>query len=269
MSTTSTFFSEDDPTSLEGEGEAFILDVDGYEGPLDLLLDLARRQKVDLTKISILALVDQYLAFIDRVRELRIEIAADYLVMASWLAFLKSKLILPRDAPEDIAEADDLAIKLALRLQRLAQIRQAAQKLVERQRLGIDVFACGQPVAIKGRKTRVWDADLADVLQAYVEHRQRAVVTRMRVGHRAVWSLVDAKEAIQGILGEIIDWTPIEPYLEKFMTRIDAPPQKARVTVKASTLSAMLEMVREGILDLKQDGQYGPITVKRRGAPAR
>jgi segregation and condensation protein A len=269
LSTTDSFFSEDDPTSLEGEGEAFILDVDGYEGPLDLLLDLARRQKVDLTKISILALVDQYLAFIDRVRELRIEIAADYLVMASWLAFLKSKLILPRAAPEDIAEADDLAIKLALRLQRLAQIRQAAQVLVGRHRLGIDVFACGQPVAIKGKKSRVWDAELVDVLQAYVEHRQRTVTTRMSVGHRAVWSLVDAKEAIQGILGEIIDWTPIEPYLDKFMTRIDAPPRKARATVKASTLSAMLEMVREGILDLKQDGQYGPITVKRRSAASR
>lgn len=268
MNLSETHFSEDEPRSVENDGESLILDVDGYEGPLDLLLDLARRQKVDLSKISILALVDQYLAFIDRVRELRIEIAADYLVMASWLAYLKSRLILPRDDKQDLGDPDDLATKLALRLQRLAQIREAAQKLVGRHRLGIDVFACGQPGTIKGQKTKVWDAELVDLLQAYSQRRQKTVAGQMRVGHRVVWSLVDAKEAIEGILGEIVDWAPIEPFLDRFITRIDAPRQKARATVKASTLSAMLEMVREGVLDLKQDAQFGPITIRRRGAVA-
>ncbi|PZR82091.1 MAG: segregation/condensation protein A [Stutzerimonas stutzeri] len=261
-------FSEDPPPGGVDDTEEFVLDLDGYEGPLDLLLDLARRQKVDLARISILELVDQYLAFIDRVRMRKIELAADYLVMASWLAFLKSKLILPKETREELAEVDDLATKLALRLQRLAQVRQVAQHLLGRDRLGLAVFPCGQPATIKGHKQRTWDAELVDVLQAYAQHRQKKDATsRIRVGHRVVWSLVDAKEAIHGIMGEIIDWTPIEPYLEKFMSRIDAPPQKARATVKASTLSAMLEMVREGVLDLKQDGQYGAITVKRR-APA-
>lgn len=266
MTLSETRFSEDEPRSVDGEGEGLILDIDGYEGPLDLLLDLARRQKVDLSKISILALVDQYLAFIDRVRELRIEIAADYLVMASWLAYLKSRLILPRDDKQELGDPNDLATKLALRLQRLAQIRQAAQKLVGRHRLGIDVFACGQPVTIKGQKTRIWDAELVDLLQAYSQRRQKAAAGQMTVGHRVVWSLVEAKEAIEGILGEIVDWSPIEPYIERFISRIDAPPPKARKTVKASTLSAMLEMVREGILDLRQDEDFGPITVRRRTA---
>lgn len=268
MSITETRFSEDEPRSLDGDEEALILDIDGYEGPLDLLLDLARRQKVDLAKISILALVDQYLAFIDRVQELRIEVAADYLVMASWLAYLKSRLILPRDDKQELGDADDLATKLALRLQRLAQIRQAAQKLIGRHRLGIDVFACGQPVTIKGQKSKVWDADLIELLQAYSQRRQKAAAGQMRVGHRVVWSLVEAKEAIEGILGEVVDWSPIEPYIERFITRVDAPLPKARATVKASTLSAMLEMVREGVLDLKQDREFGPITIKRRSAAA-
>lgn len=264
MNLSETRFSEDEPRSVEGEGEGLILDIDGYEGPLDLLLDLARRQKVDLSKISILALVDQYLAFIDRVRELRIEIAADYLVMASWLAYLKSRLILPRDDKQEVGDPDDLATKLALRLQRLEQIRQAAQKLVSRHRLGIDVFTCGQPVIIKGQKTKVWDAELVDLLQAYSQRRQKAVTGQMSVGHRVVWSLVDAKHAIEGIFGEIIDWSPIEPFLDRFVSRVNAPLPKARATIRASALSAMLEMVREGALDLKQDVQFGPISIRRK-----
>lgn len=268
MSISETSFSEDEPRTTDGDGEALIVDIDGYEGPLDLLLDLARRQKVDLAKISILALVDQYLAFIDRVRELRLEIAADYLVMASWLAYLKSRLILPRDDKQELGDADDLATKLALRLQRLAQIRQAAQKLIGRHRLGIDVFACGQPTTIKGQKSKVWDADLIELLQAYSQRRQKTTAGQMTVGHRVVWSLVEAKKAIEGILGEVVDWSPIEPFLDRFTTKIDAPRPKARATVRASALSAMLEMAREGVIELKQDSLFGPITIRRRAAAA-
>lgn len=264
MSTPEPTFEEDVPRD---DAEALVLDIEGYEGPLDLLLDLARRQKVDLTKISILSLADQYLAFIDRARTLRIEVAADYLVMASWLAYLKSRLILPRTADAPGEDPGDLATRLALRLQRLNQIREASQKLVGRHRLGIDVFACGQPSQIKDQKTKVWDADLIELLQAYAQRRQKAVAGQMTVGHRIVWSLVDAKEAIEGILGELVDWAPIEPYLEQFVARVDAPAQKARATVKASALSAMLEMAREGVLDLKQDSLFGPITIRRRDAP--
>lgn len=256
----SRIFAEDQRDPEDGP---LIVDIDGYEGPLDLLLELARRQKVDLTKISILALADQYLAFIEDATKLRIELAADYLVMASWLAYLKSRLILPRtdDAP---ADAEDLATKLALRLQRLNQIRQAAQMLMGRHRLGVDLFPCGQPTTIKGAKTKAYDADLIELLQAYAHRRQKVVARHMSVGHRVVWSLVDAKEAIEGILGEIVDWSPVEPFFERFIARVDAPPPKARATVKASTLSAMLEMVREGVLDLKQDAAFGPIVIRRK-----
>lgn len=254
-------FEEDQRDPEDGP---LIVDIDGFEGPLDLLLELARRQKVDLTKISILALADQYLAFVEDAQKLRIELAADYLVMASWLAYLKSRLILPRPDDQVSADAEDLATKLALRLQRLSQIRQAAQKLMGRHRLGIDLFPCGQPAAIKGAKAKAYDADLIELLQAYAQRRQKVVAGHMSVGHRVVWSLVDAKEAIEGILGEIVDWAPVEPFLDRFITRIDAPLPKARATVRASALSAMLEMVREGVLDLKQEALYGPITIRRR-----
>jgi segregation and condensation protein A len=258
---------EDDARLERGDGEpALVVDVDGYEGPLDLLLDLARRQKVDLHRISILALAEQYLVFVEQARALRLELAADYLVMAAWLAYLKSRLLLPEPPKGEEPSAADLATALALRLRRLEAIREAARRLASRERLGQDVFARGEPEAIVAGARPVWEAELYDLLAAYAQQRQKRVQGHISVGHRVVWSLVEAREALQRLVGEAGDWTAIDPYLSRYMTGHGAPLQAMRATVRASALSAMLEMVREGVLDLRQDGAFSPLYVRRRSA---
>ena len=168
---------------------AMIVDVEGFEGPLDLLLMLARQQKVDLAKISILALADQYLGFIEEARKLRLELAADYLVMAAWLAYLKSRLLLPEAAPAEGPSAEDMALALASRLRRLEAIREAAGKLMERPQLGRDVFGRGDPEPIAEVKRPEWTATLYDLLTAYSQQRQRTALSRVRFKKRTVWSL--------------------------------------------------------------------------------
>ncbi|KQU51300.1 chromosome segregation protein ScpA [Bosea sp. Leaf344] len=257
-------FEEDGPRR-EGEA-ALMVDVDGYEGPLDLLLDLARRQKVDLHRISILALAEQYLVFVEEARALRLELAADYLVMAAWLAYLKSRLLLPEPPRGEEPSAADLATSLALRLRRLEAIRAAARKLASRQRLGLDVFARGAPEAVIAGARPVWEAELYDLLAAYAQQRQKQVKGHISVGHRLVWSLVEAREALQRLVGEAGDWTEIDPYLTRYMAAHGLPLQAMSATVKASALSAMLEMVREGVLDLRQDTAFAPLYLRRRSA---
>ncbi|MBD3846433.1 segregation/condensation protein A [Bosea sp. SSUT16] len=245
---------------------ALVVDVDGYEGPLDLLLDLARRQKVDLHRISILALAEQYLVFVEQARALRLELAADYLVMAAWLAYLKSRLLLPEPPRGEEPSAADLATALALRLRRLEAIRAAANKLSARERLGQDVFARGAPEEIVAGARPVWEAELYDLLAAYAHQRQKRVQGHISVGHRVVWSLVEAREALQKLVGEAGDWTDIDPYLTRYMQAHGLPVGEMRATVRASALSAMLEMVREGMLDIRQDDAFAPIHVRRRSA---
>lgn len=259
-------FEESMPAGRPAPEQAFLIDVDGYEGPLDLLLDLARRQKVDLSRISILALAEQYLVFVEEARALRLELAADYLVMAAWLAYLKSRLLLPEPAKGEEPSAADLATALALRLKRLATIRVAAQKLAARERLGRDVFARGAPEGVAATVRPVWQADLYDLLAAYAQQRQKSVREPISVGHREVLSLVDAREALSRLIGEAGDWLEIDTYLNRYMRTHGLPEETMRATVRASALSALLEMVREGVLDLKQDGAFAPLQVRRRSA---
>jgi segregation and condensation protein A len=234
---------------------ALIVDVEGFEGPLDLLLTLARAQKVDLSRISILALADQYLAFVEELRKHRLEVAADYLVMAAWLAYLKSRLLLPE--PEKQGEeptAEELAGMLAFRLKRLEAMREAAARLM---RLGRDVFARGAPEPVEIARLDTWDASLYDLLAAYAAQRQRQMVSVVHVRRRTVWSLGDAREILTRLIGRMVDWAPVENFLLPYMTQPDQ-----RATVTASSFSAVLELVREGRMEIRQSGAYAPLYVR-------
>jgi len=237
------------------------VDVDGFEGPLDLLLELARRQKVDLHRISILALAEQYLVFIEEARRMRLELAADYLVMAAWLAYLKSRLLLPDTVKGEEPSAADLATALALRLRRLEAIREAAKRMEERAQLGRDVFARGAPEPLQIHKEVAWEATLYDLLSAYARQRQKQMNTRMVMPKRHVWSLVDARAALERLLGITHEWTVLDSYLVRF---IAAPEQ--RPTVLASAFSATLELVREGRLAMRQEQAFAPLWVRSRPA---
>ncbi|MGB7101755.1 MAG: ScpA family protein [Xanthobacteraceae bacterium] len=238
---------------------ALMIDVEGFEGPLDLLLTLARQQKVDLAKISILALADQYLAFIEAARKLRLEIAADYLVMAAWLAYLKSRLLLPEQHEPDGLSAEDLATALALRLRRLEAIRQVAEQLLNRPQLGREVFARGQPEPIAEIKRPEWTATLYDLLSAYAGQRQKQARAFVRLLKRTVWSLAEAREAIERLIGHATDWCALDEYLIAYMVE---PSQAA--TVRASSFAAMLELVREGSVEVHQHAAFAPLYVRKR-----
>ena len=255
-------FDDFRPAERGNDDPLLVVDVDGFEGPLDLLLELARRQKVDLTRISILALADQYLAFVDGARRFRLELAADYLVMAAWLAYLKSRLLLPDPPKADEPSAADLATALALRLRRLEAIREAAKLLASRAQLGRDVFARGHVENPRTETDGAWEATLYDLLAAYARQRQKHAVSRVTVHKRFVWSLVEAREALQKMVGLAADWTTLDAYLIEYA--VD-PSMKA--TVRASALSAMLEMVREGLVDLRQDRPFSPLYLRRRTTP--
>ena len=245
-----------------GEEEAFLVDVDGFEGPLDLLLELARRQKVDLARISILALAEQYLAFIEAARKVRLELAADYLVMAAWLAFLKSRLLLP-EQPKNGEEpsAADLAAALAERLRQLELIRLAADRLTQRAQLGRDMFMRGGPEGIETISQPKYQAKLFDLLSAYARQRQKSVTSRVVLKQRTVWSLAEAREALERLAGVAAEWT----VLDDFLLHYCADMQTAR-TVRASAFSASLEMVREGRFDIRQDRPFAPLWMRRRSS---
>src|SRR4051812_32095182 len=188
------------------DDEVLYVDVDGYEGPLDLLLELARRQKVDLTQISVLALAEQYLAFIETVREKRIEIAADYLVMAAWLAYLKSRLMVPQAASDDEPTGEMMAALLQFRLKRLEAMRRAAMQLMNRPLLGLQVFARGAPEPVTIHRKSLWEASLFDLLKAYAVQRERGIPNDYAPRERSVWSLQEAREILSRLIGENMDW---------------------------------------------------------------
>jgi segregation and condensation protein A len=244
---------------LASDERALIVDVEGFEGPLDLLLTLARQQKVDLTKISILALADQYLAFIEQVRALRIELAADYLVMAAWLAYLKSRMLLPEPPGAEGMSAADMANALAVRLRRLEAIRATAEKLFGRAQLGREVFGRGDPEPIHEIKHPKWSATLYDLLTAYASERQRHVLARVRFAKRTVWSLSEARTALERMVGATADWTRLDEYLIGYLVE-----PSMRATVMASSLAATLELVREGQVELHQQGAFAPIYLRKR-----
>jgi len=232
-----------------------------WEGPLDLLLTLARSQKVDLREISILALTQQYLAFIEGARQLKLELAADYLVMAAWLAYLKSALLLPRAEQPD-PSPEELALRLQLRLQRLHAMRDAAARLMARDRIGRDVFRRRRPEGLRLVKKAQWRANLYDLIQAYGQIRARTQPVVHTIAVRPVMTLDEAIQRVGALVGAALDWTRLESFLPD---HLDAP--KARSAL-ASSFVAALELARQGRLDIQQDGIFQPIYL-RAAAPGR
>jgi len=242
------------------DSQPLIVDLDGFAGPLDLLLQLARTQKVDITKISILALAEQYLVFIEDARRMKLELAADYLVMAAWLAYLKSRLLLPKEADDgDEPPPEELAARLAFRLQRLQAMRDAAAKLMSRNRLDRDVFQRGWPQPVIVEKQVEWGDTLIDLLQVYADRRQRKVAHRTyEIKRMPVWTLKEARTALERMLGQMDDWGRFDAYLLQYMVE----PEK-RASVIASGFTASLELAREGVLEVRQEKAFEPIYMRR------
>ena len=247
------------PAELNEDEPSLVVDVEGYEGPLDLLLALARQQKVDLAKISILALANQYLEFIEAARKIRLELAADYLVMAAWLAFLKSRLLLPEIPSADGPSAEEMATALANRLRRLEAIREASNRLMNRPQLNRDIFPRGDPEIIAEIRHTRFTATLFDLLTAYAAQRQQRVLATVHLAKRTVWSLTEARAALERLVGMAQDWSRLDQYLLNYVVE---PSQKA--TVFASSFAAALELVREGELELHQKEAFSPLYFRKR-----
>lgn len=233
------------------------VDVQGFEGPMDLLLHLARNQKVDLTQISVLALAEQYLIFIEMARDRKLELAADYLVMAAWLAYLKSRLLIPKVRDEDGETGEQLASVLQFKLKRLEAMRDAAGKLVNRDRLGRDVFARGMPETVLVEKTSLYSASLYDLLNAYASQRQKQAVSHVQIAKRTVWSLKEARVLLVRMVGELQDWMALDAFLIDYIAR----PEE-RASAIASSFAASLELVREGRLELRQNAAFEPVYMR-------
>ena len=247
------------PAEIADGEPALVVDVGGYEGPLDLLLTLARQQKVDLAKISILALADQYLSFIEAARKIRLELAADYLVMAAWLAYLKSRLLLPEPATPDGPSAEEMATALANRLRRLEAIREAANRLMNRPQFQRDIFPRGNPESIAEIRHPKFTATLFDLLTAYSAQRQQRVLATVHLAKRTVWSLSEARASLERLIGMADDWSCLDEYLLNYV--VD-PSQKA--TVFASSFASALELVREGQMELNQKQAFAPLYFRKR-----
>jgi segregation and condensation protein A len=259
MTSEDTKFEADVAPDRATDEPSLVVDVEGFEGPLDLLLVLARQQKVDLAKISILALADQYLAFIEEARKLRLELAADYLVMAAWLAYLKSRLLLPDTHTVEGQSAEDMATALALRLKRLEAIRDVAERLLGRPQLDRDVFGRGQPEPIAHIKRPQWTATLYDLLSAYAQQRQKSALGHVRLAKRTVWSLAEAREALERLIGRSPDWSRLDDFLISYVVDPSLAP-----TIFASSFASTLELVREGLMEVHQQEAFSPIYVRKR-----
>jgi len=235
------------------DGLALLVDIDGYEGPLHLLLDLARKQKVDITNISILELADQYINFIKSANDLRIELAADYLVMASWLAYLKSRLIIPNETEDDVLdETDSMALHLAFRLERLDAMRIAAQGLLSLPQLGQQVFKRGMPEGLRSRKTHLWEAEIFDILSAYGISRSRSVMQHHKIEKPMILSLSGARKRLM----KAILFANLLPQKNDFDEGVPIE------SIEASTLLASLELTKEGDIQVRQDSSFSPIYIR-------
>jgi segregation and condensation protein A len=244
--------------------EALIVDVGGFEGPLDLLLELARHHKVDLAQISILALAEQYLKFIEGARKLQLELAADYLVMAAWLAYLKSRLLIPAPPGSEEAPAEDMAARLAFRLQRLQAMREASARLMSRNLLGRDVFGRGAPEPLVFETRREYGDNLIDLLKAYAQRRQLKVRHQNYTIHKLpTWSIVEARSAIERMVGKMDSWGTFDSWLEEYLV-----DPSMRRSVLASSFTASLELAREGVLEIRQDEAFKPIFLRRKAQAA-
>jgi len=252
-------FVPDDPDYRERRTAELVLDLDGFEGPIDLLLTLAREQKVDLTKISILALAEQYLDFIQQARRLRLEIAADYLVVAAWLAYLKSRLLLPAaKGSEDEPTGEELAAALAFQLQRLEAMRDTGTKIFALPRLGRDVFRRGAPEGLQIVSRPQYSETLYDLLRAYGQIKSRGKAEPLQIEPMELYSMDLALERLSGLLGNMPDWTTLASFLPAGLNGL---MQNSAV---AATFVASLELVRNGSAELRQETNFGPIYVRRR-----
>ncbi|MDG1532534.1 MAG: ScpA family protein [Paracoccaceae bacterium] len=245
------------------ETEALIVDVDGFEGPLDLLLTLSRTQKVDLRTISVLKLAEQYLEFVDKAKELRIELAADYLVMAAWLAFLKSRLLLPPDPTDEGPSGEELAAHLAFQLERLAAMRDAAAKLMARDVLGRDFFARGIPEEVRRVRHVKYTASLLDLMQGYARIRTKDEFRPFVMDREKVFTMEEALARLRGLIGHAVDWTDLVSYLPEGW-QVD--PQKRR-SAMASNFAASLELAKHGHIEIRQNGAFAPIELKSKAKP--
>lgn len=231
------------------------IDINGWEGPLDLLLALARSQKVDLRQLSILQLVDQYLTYVNEARELKLELAADYLVMAAWLAYLKSALLLPRD-PEIEPSPEEMALRLQLRLERLSAMREAGARLVARDRLGRDVFTRGAPEGLKTVRKSRWQAEIYDLISAYGQISARTRPVMHIVAVRPVMTLEDAIQRVSELIGQRIDWSTIESFVPEGASGL------YRKSALASSFVAALELAKQGRVEIRQKSAFAPLYLK-------
>lgn len=251
--------SDPDREVVDGSNpDALLVELDGFEGPLDLLLGLSRARKIDITKLSIAELATQYIGYINNIKQHRLEIAADYLVMAAWLVYLKSKLLLPSDevAGEE-PSGDLLAAQLAFRLKRLEAMRLKGQELMARPQLGQEFFGSGAPEGFMVVSSHKYKADLYDLLKAYAVQRQRVVKGGYKVKRREVWSIKKARSRLSSLLGISIEWAPINDLISSFMNG-----EVTSKTTVASTFGATLEMARDGIIEIKQGAHFEPLYVK-------
>ena len=253
-------------TGLEGRDfdraadNELLLDLDGYAGPIDILLELARDQKVDLTQISILQLADQYLAFISRARSLRLELAADYLVMAAWLAYLKSRLLLPLSEQDpDQPNGAELAAALRFQLQRLEAIREVSTRLMGRPQLGVDVFPHGAPGGITLVSSTAIEVSLYELLKAYADHRRRRVGPALRIAPEDLHSVDEALERLRDMIGRLPDWQTLNKFLPPGI--VDGLAMRSAL---ASTLAASLELARTGQVELRQASTFGPVYLRKK-----
>lgn len=246
------------PAAERREAEALIVDVDGYEGPLDLLLTLSRTQKVDLRRISVLQLAEQYLRFVEQARALRIELAADYLVMAAWLAFLKSRLLLPPEPGEAGPSAEDLAAHLAFQLERLQAMREAAAQLMARDQLGRDRFVRGAPESLATRTRVTWEAGLLDLIRAYARIRTRDEFRPYAFDRQDIFTMEQALERMRGLLGYAGEWAELTQFLPEGW---DASPARRR-SATAAHFAAILEMAKRGQLAIRQSDTFAPIQIR-------
>ncbi len=267
MTSDADFDSANPNTGSEVEArlkaEALIVDVDGYEGPLDLLLMLSRTQKVDLRKISVLQLAEQYLKFVSDAKSLRIELAADYLVMAAWMAFLKSRLLLPPDPNDEGPSGEELAAHLAFQLERLEAMRRSAARLMARDRLGREFFARGIPESVTATRRIDHTATVLDLMQAYAHIRTRDDFEPLSLKRDTVLTMEAALERMKTLIGHAMEWGDLMQFLPEDWI---ADP-KLRRSATASTFAASLELVKRGQIELRQDAIFAPIELRRKGDP--
>ncbi len=258
-------FTEDLPFEAarlaQGDNTPLVVDLDGFEGPMHVLLELARKQKVDLRNISILELAEQYLVFIEHIKTMRIELAADYLVMASWLAYLKSRLLLPKvEKQDEELSGEEMAVRLAFRLRRLHAMRLAGAALMQMQRTGVNTFTRGAPEGVRRVTSPVFEASIYDLLKAYAVRRSRVARAHITLKTPIVYALEEARERLERVLGRIAEWTALDTLLPKNIKIGDDEPPRS--SMLASSLVASLELAKEGKAELRQSGAFAPLYVR-------